>query len=87
VELFVLRTASGWERGGGAAVVIAETLERVQTLMREYEMEESLTCYESDAEADADVSGPFRHTWVQVERFPSAEERERVVLISWDEKI
>ena len=87
MELFVLRTAEGWQQGGGAAVVIAETLARVQSLMREYELEDSLTVYESDADAEADVSGPFRHAWVQVETFPTTEERERIVLISWDEKI
>ena len=39
----MLRTASNWEQGSGAAVVIAGTLERVQDLMREYEFEERLT--------------------------------------------
>lgn len=87
MDLFVLRTAANWERGGGAAVVIGPDLAHVQTLMREYELEDALTCYESDAEAEADVLGPFRHTWVLVETFPSGEQQERIVLISWDEKI
>ncbi|HEX6512240.1 MAG TPA: hypothetical protein VF157_08080 [Chloroflexota bacterium] len=87
MEIFVLRTASSWERGSGAAVVIAQTLENVQTLMRDYEFEEGLAVYENDAQADDDVTGPFRHTWVEVERFPTGEERERVVVISWDEKL
>jgi len=87
MELFVLRTASNWERGSGGAVIIAETLERVQELMREYEFEEALACYTSDEQAEEDVVGPSRHTWVEVERFPTAEQRARIVLISWDEKI
>jgi hypothetical protein len=87
VEVFVLRPASGWERGSGAAVVVAETLARVQDLMREYEFEDALTVYADDGAAEADVTGPFRHAWVEVERLPSPEERERIVIISWDEKI
>jgi crotonobetainyl-CoA:carnitine CoA-transferase CaiB-like acyl-CoA transferase len=87
MEIFVLRTAANWERGSGAAVVIAQTIERVQDLMRDYEFEERLTIYETDSAADADVTGPTRHTWVEVERFPTEEKRERVVVVSWDEKI
>jgi hypothetical protein len=87
MEIFVLRTASNWERGCGAAVVIAESREQVQALLRDYEFEETLTCYQSEDEADADVVGPTRHTWVEVERFPTAEQRERIVVTSWDEKI
>lgn len=87
MEIFVLRTAANWERGAGAAVVIAESLDSAQALMREYELEDSLTCYESDEEAAGDVTGPFRHTWVQVETFPTEAEQERIVVISWDEKI
>jgi len=83
----VLRTAGGWERGNGAAVVIAESLERVQELMRDYETEEALAVYESEDDAQADVIGAFRHTWVQVETFPSAEESERVVVLAWDETV
>lgn len=87
MEVFILRPASNWERGSGAAVVIAESAERVQELMREYEFEDSLAVYVDDDAANADVSGPFRHSWVEVERLPSAEERERIVIVSWDEKI
>ena len=87
MEIFVLRTAADWERGSGAAVVIAESMERVQTLMREYEFEEGLAVYTSDGEAQDDVVGPFRHKWVELERFPTDAERERVVVLSWDEKI
>ena len=83
----MLRTASGWERGNGAAVVIAESLEHVEVLLRDYESEEQLTVYASDEEADEDVEGPARHTWVEVERFPSDEPRERVVIIAWDESV
>jgi hypothetical protein len=87
MELFVLRTAAGWERGNGAAVVIAETLEHVEVLLRDYESEEQLTVYPSDDEANSDVEGPFRHTWVEVERFPSDAPRERVVIVAWDESV
>jgi hypothetical protein len=87
LEIFVLRPATSWDRGSGAAVIIAPSPQRVQALMREYEFEDDLTVYPSDEEADADVTGPFRHTWVEVERFPTPEDRERIVLISWDEKI
>jgi hypothetical protein len=87
MEIFVLRTATSWELGGGAAVVIADTLQRVQELMRDFEFEERLAIYGSDAEAEADVVGPFRHTWVEVERFPTAEQGERIVVVSWDEKL
>ena len=83
----MLRTASGWERGNGAAVVIADTLEHVEVLMRDFEAEEQLAVYISDEEADEDVEGPFRHVWVEVERFPSDEPQERVVIISWDETV
>lgn len=87
MEIFILRTASNWERGSGAAVLIAESQARVQQLMREYEFEDTLIVYSDNDEAEADVTGPTRHVWVEVERFPAAEEQERVVLISWDEKI
>jgi hypothetical protein len=87
MEIFVLRTATNWERASGAAVIVAPSAERVQALMREYEFEEDLNVYPSDEDADADVSGPFRHVWVEVERFPTDEERERIVVVSWDEKI
>lgn len=83
----MLRTASQWDRGSGAAVLIAETQERVQDLLREYEFEDSLTVYTDDSEAEADVTGPTRHTWVEVERFPTTEQRERIVYVAWDEKI
>ena len=83
----MLRTATNWERGSGAAVVIAESLEQVQDLMREYEFEERLAVYSTDADADEDVVGPTRHTWVEVERFPTDEERGRIVVVSWDEKV
>ena len=83
----MLRTASGWERGNGAAVVIAESLEHVEVLLRDYESEEQLTVYPSDDEAFEDVEGPFRHAWVEVERFRSDEPRERVVIIAWDETV
>ena len=82
----MLRPASGWERGSGAAVIVAETLDRVQELMREYEFEDALTVYPDDDAAEADIIGPFRHAWVEVERLPTPEERERIVIISWDEK-
>jgi hypothetical protein len=87
MEIFVLRTASSWQLGSGAAVVIAESPEQVQALMRDYEFEDSLTVYDSDGDAEDDVAGPTRHTWVEVERFPTVEERERIVVISWDEKV
>jgi hypothetical protein len=87
MEIFVLRTASNWEQGSGAAVLIAETQEHAQELLREYEFEDRLVIYTDDDEAAADVTGPTRHTWVEVERFPIADERERIVLVSWDEKI
>jgi hypothetical protein len=87
MEVFVLRPATNWERGAGAAVVIAETRERVQALMREYEFEDALTVYADDDAAEADVAGPFRHVWVEVERLPTEAERERIIIISWDEKI
>jgi len=87
MELFVLRTAASWERANGAAVIIAQSLERVQTLMREYEAEETLCVYETDDQAHTDAMGPFRHAWVALERFPSEEKVERVVIISWDEVV
>jgi len=87
MELFVLRTASNWEQGSGAAVVIAEALERVQALMREFEFEERLTVYAAEDEVEADVLGPTRHTWVEVERFSTGETQERIVVVSWDEKV
>jgi hypothetical protein len=87
MELYVLRTAAGWERGNGAAVVIADSLEHVEVLLRDYESEEVLTVYPSDDEAYSDVEGPFRHVWVEVERFPVDESRERVVVIAWDETV
>lgn len=87
MELFVLRTAAGWDRGNGAAVVVAESLPAVEAMMRECELEERLTCYQTEVEAESDVTGPTRHTWVEVERFPSQEEQPRIVLISWDETI
>ena len=87
MEIFVLRPASSWERGSGAAVVIANSADRVQALMRDYELEDRLTVYASDDDAEADVTGPLRHTWVTVERLPGAQEQERIVLISRDEKI
>ncbi|MBV8086007.1 MAG: hypothetical protein JO247_14455 [Chloroflexi bacterium] len=87
MDLYVLRTASGWERGNGAAVVIAESLEHVEVLLRDYESEELLAVYPSDDEATADVEGPSRHTWVELERFPSDEPRERVVIVAWDESV
>lgn len=87
MELFVLRTAGTWERGNGAAVIVAESLKAVESLMREYEVEERLTCYQTEVEAESDVTGPSRHTWVEVERFLSSEGQQRVVLISWDETI
>ncbi|MFI5267880.1 MAG: hypothetical protein ACHQ7M_10935 [Chloroflexota bacterium] len=87
MEIFVLRPATSWERGSGAAVVIAESIAQVQSLMREYEFEDDLAVYASDDDAHADVTGPFRHPWVEVERFPTTEETERIAIISWDEKI
>jgi hypothetical protein len=87
MDIFVLRTAANWELGSGAAVVIAASLERVQDLLRDYELDDRLTIYASDAEAEADVTGPFRHAWVEVERMPTAEEKERIVIVSWDEKV
>ncbi|HEY8693874.1 MAG TPA: hypothetical protein VIR57_14160 [Chloroflexota bacterium] len=87
MEIFVLRPATNWERGSGAAVIIAKSVERVQKLMREYEFEEDLIVYATDDDANADVAGPFRHTWVEVERFPTAEDSERIVILSWDEEI
>ena len=87
MEVFVLRTAAGWERANGAAVILAESLEGAETLMRDHELEERLTCYQSEAEAQADVTGPSRHIWVQVERFPNQEEQPRVVIIAWDDTI
>ena len=83
----MLRPATNWELGSGVAVIIAESTARVQAIMREYEFEEDLAVYGSDDEADADVAGPFRHVWVEVERFPVDQERERIVIVSWDEKI
>lgn len=87
MQIFVLRTAEGWERANGAAVVVAETLERGEELMREYEAEETLVCYPSEGEAEVDVVGPFRHQWIEVERFETDDERERVVISSWDERL
>ena len=87
VHIFVLCTAEGWERTNGAAVVVAETLERVQELMREYEAEEGLVCYSSARDAEDDLTGPFRHQWIEVERFDTDDKRERVVISSWDERL
>lgn len=85
MEIFVLRTASDWEKANGAAVVIAESIDSVETLLQDYEMEPDLRCYESDNDARTDVEGPFRHVWVLVEALPSVEKVERVVVSSWDE--
>ncbi len=83
----MLRTAAAWERGNGAAVVIAQSLEHVEVLLRDFESEDQLTVYPSDEEASEDAEGPFRHAWVEVERFPSQEAHERVVIIAWDESV
>lgn len=82
-----MRPATSWELGSGAAVIVAESAVRVRALMREYEFEDDLTVYATDDEVAADVVGPSRHIWVEVERFPTAEEHERIVIISWDEKV
>jgi len=87
MDLYVLRTAAEWERGNGAAVVIAESLEHVEVLLRDYESEEQLAVYPTDEEASSDVEAPLRHAWVEVERFPSNEPRERVVIVAWDETV
>ncbi|GEM_PF-2590544 len=85
MDLYVLRTSAAWERSNGAAAVIAESLEHVEVMLREYESEEQLRVYPTEDEAAVDALAPFRHVWVEVERFPVDEQAERIVVVSWDE--
>ena len=85
MEIFVLRTAENWEKANGAAVVIAQSLENAEALLQDYEMEPELRCYMSDAAAQTDVDGPFRHAWVLVESLATDQQQGRVIVSSWDE--
>ena len=87
MDIFVLGTSSEWERGNGAAVVIAQSIDRVEEMLREYEMEETLRVYEAEDNAAVEIDSPSRHLWVEIERFPTDEKAERVVIVSWDEVV
>jgi len=93
LKLFCLKVSKHWEFCGGAAVVIAESVEEVQRLLTQREADIHLEHFGTpDAspstivvlEEEEDRHGDNTDTWVVAEVFPCSEATPRVVVFDYN---